>query len=165
MLTKTYGVYGFIEYEVALNIGGKSVKVTFANGSISQQGILPATYTTNSRVVQYCIERLRSFRNGRIRLIRSMGQEDQPKPQPKPKSQPQPKHEDACAEGESEQPTGEEAPAEGSAKQTLTRIEVTCLQDAQNYMTEHFGIPAYKVRTRAQAQAAGAEHGVEFGGL
>ncbi len=51
-----------------------------------------------------------------------------------------------------------------TASDELIRVEVSCLQDAQDYLQQHFNISSYKVRSNVAAQRAGAEHGVEFVG-
>lgn len=68
--------------------------------------------------------------------------------------------EEAPAEAEAETSEGEEAD-EGDVK---LKVEVSCLPDAQDYLQQNYGISSYKVRTRATAQQAAAEHGVEFVG-
>lgn len=46
----------------------------------------------------------------------------------------------------------------------LTKVEVSCLQDAQAYLQEQFNIASYKVRSYDAAQRAASEHGVVFVG-
>lgn len=50
----------------------------------------------------------------------------------------------------------------GESESGKTVVDVTCLQDAQDYLKEEYGIPNYKVRTIALVRAAGAERDVEF---
>lgn len=46
----------------------------------------------------------------------------------------------------------------------LNKVEVSCLQDAQAYLQEHFNIASYKVRSYDTAQQAAIEHGIQFVG-
>ena len=57
-----------------------------------------------------------------------------------------------------------EAQAEETATVGLTKVEVTCLPDAQAYIQENFNISSYKVRSYETAQRIAAEHGFEFTG-
>jgi hypothetical protein len=46
-----------------------------------------------------------------------------------------------------------------------TKVEVTCLTDAQVYLKEHFGISSTKARSKAAAQQLAQQNGVVFVGL
>lgn len=60
------------------------------------------------------------------------------------------------AERQAEAPAGEIG--------NFTKVEVSCLQDAQAYLQENFKISSYKVRSYEAAQRAATEHGVLFVG-
>ena len=109
-----------------------------------------------------------------------------PAPQPKaeepvaetPVPAPQPKAEEPVAETpvpapvpvetEVQQVTQPEPSTEEQAEEAetagLTRVEVTCLPDAQAYLQENFNISSYKVRNCETAQLIAAEHGIQFTG-
>ena len=63
--------------------------------------------------------------------------------------------------GTTEEERGSEIAGEENG---LEVVEVSCLQDAQGYLQEKFGIPTYKVRSYEAAQQAASEHGVRFTG-
>ncbi len=66
----TYGVYNLIEWYALLRMGKATVKVPFIGGSITTQGVTPATYTTEDPVIQLAIERSPEYRNGKIKVVR-----------------------------------------------------------------------------------------------
>lgn len=66
----TYGVYNLIEWHALLRMGKASVKVPFSGGSITTQGITPATYTTSDPVIQFAIESSPEFKSGKIKVVR-----------------------------------------------------------------------------------------------
>lgn len=66
----TYGVYNLIEWHALLHLGKGRVKVTFTGGSITAQGVTPATFTTEDPVVQFAIERSPEFKSGKIKVVR-----------------------------------------------------------------------------------------------
>lgn len=66
----TYGVYNLIEWHALLRLGKATVKVHFTGGSITTQGVTPATFTTEDPVIQFAIERSPEFIAGKIKPIR-----------------------------------------------------------------------------------------------
>lgn len=66
----TYGVYNLIEWLARLRMGKATVKVHFSGGSITPQGVTPATYTTEDPIIQFAIERSPDFLSGKIKLVR-----------------------------------------------------------------------------------------------
>lgn len=94
---------------------------------------------------------------------------------PKPTETPAPKEQeetqspaDTCTETV-ENSTEDEQQAEKVTDDTeaadgLNKVEVSCLQDAQAYLQEHFNIASYKVRSYETAQQAAIEHGIQFVG-
>jgi hypothetical protein len=134
-------------------------------------GVTPAEYTTTNEFIQTVIEQSQYFKEGRITLLRSVELTDTKPtvaksaakpatPTAAPEATEPTETEEAPAEAEVETSEGEEAD-DGDVK---LKVEVSCLQDAQDYLQQNYGISSYKVRTRATAQQAAAEHGVEFVG-
>ncbi len=153
MEKKTYGVYGFIEYEVGLDIGGRQMNVSFTQGSITQQGVQPARFTTTNRVVQYALEQHRSFKSGRIRLLKSVPVEDKKravKVMSKGKA-------GNVVDGSHAEEKGEQRNDEA-----VTTVEVGSFQDALDYLKENFGLGGAKVHSKAMAQEAALQHGVRL---
>ena len=66
----TYGVYNLIEWHARLRMGKATVKVAFTGGSITTQGVTPATFTTENPVIQFAIENSPEFHNGKIKVVR-----------------------------------------------------------------------------------------------
>lgn len=150
MEKKIYGAAGYMDYVVLLPVGAGKVRVHFTGGALTAYGVTPAEFTTDSPFIQRVIENSHYFKDGRITLLKTIKSAAPAKAAPTPAPTPEPATPDTEA---TEASTG------------LQQVEVTCLQDAQNYLTEHFGIAAYKVRTKPTVQAAAAEHGIEFVGL
>lgn len=66
----TYGVYNLIEWQAILRMGRAVVRIPFTGGSITTQGVTPATYTTSDPIIQYAIERSPEYHSGKIKMIR-----------------------------------------------------------------------------------------------
>ena len=61
-------------------------------------------------------------------------------------------------EGQTEEESTEEATG-------LTKVPVTCLDDAKEYLSEKFGISRTKIRSKKAIEEAAAENGIEFVGI
>ena len=61
----------------------------------------------------------------------------------------------------------EAQPEEESAEEAtgLTKVPVTCLDDAKDYLSEKFGISRTKIRSKKAIEEAAAENGIEFVGI
>lgn len=66
----TYGVYNLIEWYARLRMGKAIIKVAFTGGSITTQGVTPATFTTENPTVQFAIESSPEFTSGKIKVVR-----------------------------------------------------------------------------------------------
>lgn len=174
----TYGVPRLVDWVAQIKAGAATVKVHFAGGALTSYGVTPAEYTTANPFIQRVIEQSSYFKEGRITVLRRATLPDpampakatKPKPQPPaaaPETQVAPQSvEDAASEMEvsEEAVTEEAADNAGEADSGLTQVEVSCLQDAQAYLQEHFQISSYKVRSCEAAQKAAAEYGIQFVG-
>lgn len=177
----TYTAPNLMDWVAQIKAGAATVKVHFTGGALTAYGVTPAEYTTDSKFIQQVIERSTYFKEGRINIGRRVEIPDPVKPKPKaqkPVGAPAPTTESARAdkpadakEGEpiltpTAQGEGTDSGSEGteSAESTLTTVEVSCLQDAQDYLQQNFGISSYKVRSKPSAQKAAMEHGVAFTG-
>ena len=67
----TYAVYNMIEWISVLRLGKAKMKIPFVGGSITPQGVIPATFTTENPIAQMAIERSAEFRRGKIRILKS----------------------------------------------------------------------------------------------
>jgi hypothetical protein len=63
----TYGVRGMIEYQALIKLGQVSFKVTFEGGSMTELGVVPATFTTKNFLVQQAIEMSPQYKKGLIK--------------------------------------------------------------------------------------------------
>lgn len=183
----TYGAPRLVDWVAQIKAGAATVRVHFTGGALTSYGVTPAEYTTSNPFIQKVIENSSYFKEGRIiLLLRRTTVEEPKKPAPKPKAQPapqpapapQPKVEEPVAEtpapapvpveAEVQKVTEPEPSTEEQAEETetsgLTKVEVTCLPDAQAYLQENFNISSYKVRNCETAQLIAAEHGIQFTG-
>lgn len=176
MNIKTYGVPELTEWHGKVKAGSIEVGVSFTGGTSSPSGAQPAYLVTKDPIVQFVIEHSKEFKNGFIILLMS---QETPGNHPrqgvaKPKA--------AKATGSDRANGANGADKSGSttdeangdreengisteeSENAPETVEVSCLQDAQAYLQEHFSIASYKVRTYEAARDAGLEHGVRFVG-
>lgn len=173
MYKKTYGAPNYMDWVAQIKAGSATVRVHFTGGALSVYGVTPAEYTTSNTFIQTVIEQSQYFKEGRIKLLKSVEIADTKpavskttKTATKAAAQSATKveataKEETTAETTTPTITAEEADTEMGS---LLKVEVSCLQDAQDYLQQNYGISSYKVRTRATAQQAAYEHGVEFVG-
>lgn len=167
-----------MDWVAQLQTGRASVKVHFTGGAITAYGVTPAEYTTDNDFIQKVIENSAPFKDGRIQIgksveigevrntvnanrnravdnpLRTDPQNELPAQvnNKAPETNPEATPDDSMVQQDVE---GESSPEE---------VEVTCLQDAQDYLQQHFGLSSHKVRSIAAAQKAAMEHGVMFVG-
>lgn len=166
----TYGVSGMMEYQVVVKIGKSSMKVLFSDGSVSAMGVNPATYTTDSFIVQQAIENSYEYKRGRIKTVNVIELDEEMRVERnKTKAE-----EDAMvvseAEGKTEAELAEETEvasedneeSEAAVAQEGTEIEFTCNDDAKDYLEEKYGYIRSKLRTRDDIIKAGKAHGLEI---
>lgn len=68
----TYGINGLMTCQVVLSAGNTKIKVMFSDGSITATGKRPATFTTDSLMMQHIIENSEQFKKGYIFRYRSL---------------------------------------------------------------------------------------------
>ncbi|MDE6246639.1 MAG: hypothetical protein K2M41_02200 [Muribaculaceae bacterium] len=174
----TYGVYNLIEWHALLRLGKASVKVHFSGGSITTQGVTPATFTTADPVIQFAIERSPEFRNGKIKVVRrsplnevveiecnfpkTINSDTSPNPAPIPtETQAAP----VVEIGDAPDPEADnEAAGEDNANtaRPLTQVEFSCNDDAKDYLEQNFGLVRSKLRKREDICSAAKAYGVEI---
>lgn len=178
----TYGAPRLVDWVAQIKAGSATLRVHFTGGALTSYGVTPAEYTTSNPFIQKVIENSSYFKQGRITKLRTTKLPDAPKPKAKPKAVtapqsapvPQTKVEEPVAEtpapveAEAQEATEPEPATEVQAEETettgLTKVEVTCLPDAQAYLQENFNISSYKVRNCETAQQIASEHGIQFTG-
>lgn len=169
MKIKTYGVLELTEWHGKVKAGTIEVAVSFTGGTSSPGGAQPAYLVTKDPIIQFVIENSNEFKNGFIVLLMS---QDIPGNHPrmavaKPKQQTTPIQPKAPQPNEvktDDAPAPQNGQTAEGINNGLTQVEVSCLQDAQAYLQEHFNISSYKVRTYEAAQQTASEHGVQFVG-
>ena len=178
----TYGVYNLIEWHAILRMGKATVKVPFTGGSITKQGVTPATFTTDNPVTQFAIERSPEFLNGKIKIVRRVnlnGVVEIERNSPKVvtndhKATPTAETTDSpVLEDKGEDENGSETSVATSNNDTevesnsesasaLTPVEFSCNDDAKDYLEQTFGLVRSKLRNREDIVAAGKAQGVEI---
>lgn len=172
----TYGVYNLIEWHARLRMGKATVKVAFTGGSITTQGVTPATFTTENPVIQFAIENSPEFHNGKIKVVRrvklngvveiecNVPKVTLPIPAPAPistESVDAPVKED---ENAPDTQADNEVEAEDNAETVpaTTQVEFSCNDDAKDYLEQTFGFVRSKLRNREDIVAAGKARGVDI---
>lgn len=159
----TYGAPRLVDWVAQIRAGAASIRVHFTGGALTSYGITPAEYTTENAFMQRVIEGSEYFRQGRIiRLSETTLADDEKKP--RTKAAPKPKAESEQTPGSEDMIPGTDADNDEEPAGGEKSIEVSCLQDAQGYLQEHYGIATYKVRSYELAQQAAMEHGIRFSG-
>lgn len=142
---KTYGVYGLLEWHASIPISdGYKLHVVFSGGSQTAYGVRPAEYSTSDVMVQHMIENSRYFKEGRISLedCSPLGGSD--------------------AEDESPMPVENPAAMPEESASSLEVLKVACIDDARDYLVEHFGAKKGELRSRSAIDACGEKNGIRF---
>ena len=164
----TYGVYNLIEWHARLRMGKATVKVAFTGGSITTQGVTPATFTTENPVIQFAIENSPEFHNGKIRVVRRVklnGVVEIECNVPKvalPSPTPAPITIESVADPVKEDENSTEAQADNEAAPANTQVEFSCNDDAKDYLEQTFGFVRSKLHNREDIVAAGKTRGVDI---
>lgn len=172
---KVYGVYNIVEWVAMIKVGKATVKVRFAGGAMTTNGVTPAKFTTTDPVVQLAIERSEHYRNGKIRHIKSYPTNEEMAVERnvrkadsedekvmtdggEPAGEESVASEEAEASVEAEVPT--ETDGEDKKSSALGELEFDNNDDARDYLETTFGFVRSKLKTRADIVAAGKVHGV-----
>lgn len=176
----TYGVSGMMEYQSIIRFGKNTLKVTFTGGSMNAIGVTPATYTTNSFLIQQAIENSNEFKRGRIRIVRTIELDEEihierpkpataiaersnPAPTAKAEKAPEPTEDAEVAEVNAEDgATSEKQPEESAPTAPLTQVEFSCNDDAKDYLEQTFGYVRSKLRNREDIINASKANNVEI---
>lgn len=159
MKSKTYGIYGLNEWHGKLKAGSIEVQVSFKGGTASPSGAQPAYFMTKDPITQFVIENSKEFKKGFIVLVM---QQELPGTHPRmavPKQVAAPAERPVQSTDTVDRPEGGEKTEDGIQK---TQVKVASVEDAKDYLVEHYGIAGSKLRTRAACIAAGEENGIEF---
>jgi hypothetical protein len=155
MKAKTYGIHGLSEWYGKVKAGSIEVSVSFKGGTASPSGAQPAYFMTKDPITQFVIENSKEFKKGFIVLVM---QQELPGVHPRMAV---PKQTAAPAE-EPVQSAGTDGQVAGEAGGEKTKVKVSSVEDAKDYLVDKFGIASSKLRNRAACIAAGEENGIEF---
>lgn len=164
----TYAVYNLIEWQALLKMGKGTVKVPFSGGSMTTQGVTPATHTTEDPIIQFAIERSPEFKSGKIKVIRRVklgGKIEIERNAPKPVQEPvQESCADDCEETSGDDDATEDAAddAEAVAPKGLTQVEFSYNDEAKDYLERTYGVERNKMHTRADIVAIALSKGVDL---
>ena len=169
----TYGVYNLIEWHALLHLGKGRVKVTFTGGSITTQGVTPATFTTEDPVVQFAIERSPEFKSGKIKVVRRVKLEglipiERNGLGPRSKDLAQ-NHSGGMGQdggggfgAEDGAGSSEEGGETAAAGIGMTQVEFASNDEAKDYLEQNFGLVRSKLRNKEDIYKAGKANGVEI---
>lgn len=174
----TYKAPNLMDWVAQLKSGAATVRVHFTGGALTAYGVTPARYTTSNPFIQKVIEQSEHFKEGRIEIDRRVVLDSSDASLRSRTGQPRGTGDGASPCSRTVKPaavtggTAEVSPqlpdvADGGtaeASPQLHEVAVSCLQDAQDYLQQHYGIATHKVRTIAAAQAAASVHGTVFSG-
>lgn len=147
MSFKKYEIKNYSEYIINVSVGKRTFSIPFTGGALTNQGSIPASYSTNNEIIQYAIEHSRYFAIGIVYLaqeiktdeeIKKLDQSSQPNPQP----------------ASSKKSTGEE--------KAIKKIKVSDLQEAKNYLMENYPISGLSLRGEKSIMEQAKIFGIEF---
>jgi len=191
MVHKIYGVLNLIDWTVNIKAGKATLRVNLTGGATTARGRVPATYATSDPVKQAIIEKSDYFKSRHIFVVDSMEVPDDAAAKARkareaaraeaaraeaarvaaPKSfDKNPKEEDESPKLPAGDPVGEQGePGEPEAEPATEEngevpeaITVSSLDDAKDYLNEHFGIAKSQLRSRNAIEERAKENGVVF---
>jgi hypothetical protein len=145
----TYGVRGMIEYQALIKLGQVSFKVTFEGGSMTELGVVPATFTTKNFLVQQAIEMSPQYKKGLIKKEKELETDEDLEVAPAAPAGAGMKNEELKIK----------------ADDGLVKVEVTDADAAKSYLAEHFGVQRSKLKSVGKIKEEAAAQGVEFVGI
>lgn len=150
MIQRTYGVYGLMDYTINVRLGNRILKIPFTGGMTTANGVFPATYTTKNPVVQFAIESSTIFKNGKVKIVKSVGQAEEQKTAASKKKEAG----TATPQNDKlEEKTGEKV------------VKVSCIEDAREYLVMNCGGVSSKLRYPKNINEYASQCGVTFEGL
>jgi hypothetical protein len=132
---KVYGVNGLMEWHCQISTGGATFHFEFVDGIMTAHGSTPAKFKTDNILFQSIIENSNYFKNGRIKLVKTIVLEaDAPK---------------------------EDAPKEDVTK----KVNVSDLEEAKQHLVDNYGISPLKLTGKRTIVSAARECNIEFVGI
>lgn len=188
-MIKTYGVFGKVEYVMMASVANKTVTIDFSGGSINNRGVIPASFKTNNPLVQRALEASDEFKVGIVKLIQNIPEEcDMRAAKAREEAQVRAAREaeekaKADAAAKQKEVKQEAVPTAGDSKENAAvdeqeagaeeankveekiKVEVSCKEDAVEYLKANHGYTSSKLRSNEAIERAASEHGIEFVGL
>lgn len=75
-MRKIYGINGYVQLSVVLQVEDKQVRVTFSGGAVNNIGMRPATFETSDKGLQDAIENTVRYKQGTMFLVRAQKMQD-----------------------------------------------------------------------------------------
>lgn len=150
---KIYESVGLKEWQVNIPIGKAKLLITFSGGMILSNGFANGKFSTDNPIAQHAIENSDYFKSGRIRLYHQFQQEGESSVR-------------TITGNEASAPVSVKAQSDNATTETKSKekqeVEVTCLEDAAEYLKNNFGVKKTHIRKEGDADTVGAEFGIKF---
>lgn len=177
---KTYGVRGLMEWICNIPVGKGHMRVEFTGGVLTSYGNTPAKFSTDDKFKQTVIENSHLFKSGRIVLIGAPVETDQDEDmlpmKPKPKETASSviseteevlASQSAVEEQQAEPVADEQQANRGADKEEPSDdgniiVNVDSLDEAKNYLHDHFNIPMRDLRYKKNILAAAEANGISL---
>ena len=150
-----YGVYGLSEWIALITLGKREFKLHFTGGITSGGGVIPATFETKNPIVQLAIMQSGHFKEGRIKIVKSLKIDDTP-------------FIDKNEEEDTNTSNGGGPADEGGEEPPKPiEVEVGSMAEAIDYLQENFpkNMEGVIITRKADAIEKGVSLGVMFKGL
>lgn len=144
MVFKKYEIKNYSEYVIDVSVGKRNFSIPFTGGALTNQGSIPASYSTNNGIIQYAIEHSRYFALGIVYIAQEIKTDEEIKPTSQPTVQP--------AIGKKS--SGEES--------SIKKVKVSDLQEAKNYLMENYPISGLSLRGEKSIMEQAKIVGIEF---
>lgn len=160
-----------MEYQAIVKVGKRNVNVHFTEGSATAIGANPATFTTDSIIIQHAIENSGDYKSGRIRKLRTIDLDEEleierggtPEANGAAEKGNKPNKPDGSDEVEAAEAAAPGQIDDDESEETaMTQVEFSCNDDAKDYLEQTFGYIRSKLKNREDIVNAGKAHGVEI---
>ena len=160
-MLKVYETIGTLNRSTVVNIDGREIHISFANGTDTPR-LIQGRYSTTNPQIQKALEDSPAF-NVRWRLVKSLLPKEETPVEPDddkatapPNVQPADESDDKAI-GSLPEETEEDIVTEDSVVETIING-----QQARNYLIEHFGLTFRQVSNNAQIIAEAKSRGIQF---
>lgn len=145
MSFKKYEIKNYSEYIINVSVGKRTFSIPFTGGALTNQGSIPASYSTNNEIIQYAIEHSRYYAIGIVYLAQEIKTEEVKPIRQNLQQTPQPA---------TKRSSGEE--------KEIKKVKVSDLQEAKNYLMENYPISGLSLRGEKSIMEQAKIVGIEF---